>query len=185
MDSTRMKRVIGLGVLIAVAALAGGSSAIARSGINNQSPDLPSPLCDGLQVPTGNKLAFRLYAVGVQVYRWNGTSWTFVEPVAQLFGDANYTLKLGTHYAGPTWESNNGSKVVGRREADCSPDPTAIPWLLLEKVSTAGVGIFTPVTFIQRVNTKGGLVPTAPGTSIGAVAQVPYSTEYYFYYVKP
>jgi hypothetical protein len=182
MDSTKIKRVIGLGVLIAVAALAGGSSVAARSGGNT--PDLPSPLCDGVQVPTGNKLAFRLYAVGVQVYRWNGTSWTFVEPVAQLFSDSNYNVKVGTHYAGPTWESNNGSKVVGRREADCTPDPTAIPWLLLEKVSTDGVGIFTPVTFIQRVNTKGGLAPSAPGTSIGAVAQVPYSTEYYFYYAK-
>jgi hypothetical protein len=47
--------------------------------------------------------------------------------------------------------------------------------------NTVGPGIFARTTYIQRVNTKGGLAPTAPGTSIGAIAEVPYTAEYYFY----
>ena len=117
----------------------------------------------------------------MQIYRWNGTSWAFVEPVATLFSDADYHEKVGTHYLGPTWESNSGSKVVAARLTGCTPDPTAIPWLLLQTVSTDGPGIFGSVTYIQRVNTKGGLAPTAPGVSIGTVAEVPYTAEYYFY----
>jgi hypothetical protein len=37
------------------------------------------------------------------------------------------------------------------------------------------------VTYVQRVNTTGGLRPAAPGSSIGAVVEVPYTAEYYFY----
>jgi len=177
----KMKHIIGLIVLLTVAGSSLGSIPAARAGANNHTPDLPSPLCDSIQAPSGNKLAFRLYAQGVQIYRWNGTSWGFVEPVATLFADANYHVKVGAHYAGPTWESNGGGKVVAARVEGCSPDPAAIPWLLLQTTSTDGPGIFSPVTYIQRVNTKGGLAPTAPGSSIGAVAQVPYTTEYYFY----
>lgn len=181
MHYMKTKRVIALVVLLAVTGLALPSISAARAGNNNHEPDLPSPLCDGLQVQAGNKVAFHVYALGVQSYRWNGVSWDFVEPVATLFADANYHGKVGTHYAGPTWESNSGSKVVATRVAGCSPDSTAIPWLLLQAVSNDGPGIFSSVTYIHRVNTTGGLIPTAPGSSIGAVAQVPYTAEYYFY----
>jgi len=179
----KTKLVIGLVALLIVAGLPLASITTAQVAIL-QVPDLPSPLCDNLQVQQGNKLAFRVYAVGVQIYRWNGASWVFVEPVATLFADANYHLKVGTHYAGPTWQGNDGSKVVATRLESCTPDATAIPWLLLQTISTDGPGIFGSVTYIQRVNTKGGLLPTAPGTSIGAVAEVPYSAEYYFYRAK-
>jgi len=63
----------------------------------------------------------------------------------------------------------------------CSPDTTAIPWLLLEAVSTSGPGIYNSVTYIQRANTKGGLPPAGPGSFIGETVQVPYTAEYYFY----
>jgi hypothetical protein len=89
--------------------------------------------------------------------------------------------QVGTHYVGPTWESNSGSKVVGVRVAGCTPDPTAIPWLLLRAVTSEGPGILHRVTFIQRVNTVGGLAPTAPGSEIGEQVEVPYTAEYFFY----
>ena len=177
----RMKRAIGLVVLITIAGLLPTSIPAARAADNNHEPDLPSPLCDRLQVPPGNKVAFHVYALGVQIYRWNGTTWVFVAPLAMLFADANYSGKVGIHYAGPTWESNSGSKVVATRLEPCSPEPTAIPWLKLQTVSTEGPGIFSSVTYIQRVNTTGGLAPTAPGSSIDAVVEVPYTAEYYFY----
>jgi len=81
----------------------------------------------------------------------------------------------------PTWESNNSGKVVASRLEGCTPDPTAIPWLLLQKVSTEGPGIFDRVTYIQRVNTSGGLAPSDPGHFVGEQVEVPYAAQYYFY----
>ena len=99
--------------LAALAALA--SISVARASEDNRAPDLPSPLCDRVQVQPGNKVAFHVYALGVQIYRWNGTSWVFVAPSARLFADAEYHGEVGIHYAGPTWESNSGGKVVASR----------------------------------------------------------------------
>ena len=181
MHYLKIKRVFGLVVLLACAGFAFASISVTQANGGDRAPDLPSPLCDSIQAPQGHKVAFHTYALGVQKYRWNGASWDFVAPAATLYADADYRGKVGTHYAGPTWESNSGSNVVAKRVAGCSPDPTAIPWLRLQAVSTAGPGIFSSVTFIQRVNTTGGLVPTTPGSSIGAEARVPYTAEYYFY----
>jgi hypothetical protein len=171
-------------MLAALAVLTLASIPTAWAGDGNRAPDLPSPLCDRLPVPPGNKVAFHVYALGVQIYSWNGTSWGFVAPAAILFADADYHGEVGIHYAGPTWESNSGSKVVAGRLEGCTPDLTAIPWLLLQTVSTEGPGIFHRVTYIQRVNTTGGLAPTAPGSSIGVEVEVPYTAEYYFYRAK-
>ncbi len=173
----------GLTVLVVLLALSLATvpSARASRGGATREPDLPLPACAGIQVPEGNKVSFHVYALGVQLYRWNGSSWVFVAPVANLFADDNYRGQVGTHYAGPTWESNSGSRVVAARVAGCSPDPTAIPWLLLRTVETEGPGIFKSVTYIQRVNTRGGLAPSTPGTFVGEEAKVPYTTEYYFY----
>ena len=95
-------------MLAAFAVLAFASISIARASEDNRAPDLPSPLCDRVQVQPGNKVAFHVYALGVQIYRWNGASWDFVAPAARLFADAEYHAEVGTHYAGPTWESNSG-----------------------------------------------------------------------------
>lgn len=181
MHHLKVKRTIALVILTTVVGIASASIPTARAVDINRAPELP-PSCHALEVD--GRFALRVYAIGVQVYRWNGVSWAFVEPVATLYADANYHSKVGTHYAGPTWETNSGSKVVAMRIGDCSPDPTAIPWLLLQATSNEGPGAFNWVTHIQRVNTKGGVAPTAPGSSIGVLAQVPYTTEYYFYGVK-
>jgi Protein of unknown function (DUF3455) len=177
----KIGRVIALVVLIGVAALTHASILTVRAVDNDQSLVLPSPLCDKVQVPAGNKVVFHVYARGVQIYRWDGTAWVFVAPVATLFADANYAGQVGIHYAGPTWESNSGSKVVATRVADCTPDSTAIAWLRLQSVSTTGPGVFSSVTYIQRVNTQGGKAPAVPGDSVGASVEVPYTAEYYFY----
>lgn len=145
----------------------------------NRTADLS--VCQNLQVPAESKLAFHVYAEGVQIYRWNGTNWIFVAPEAVLFADVGANGTVGIHYAGPTWESVSGSRVVGTAIERCTPDPDAIPWLLLGAVSSEGPGIFHRVTFIQRLNTVGGNAPTAPGNSTGEVARVPYTTEYFFY----
>jgi uncharacterized protein (TIGR03118 family) len=156
-----------------------GGGPNSNPGNINRGPDLAD--FPKLQVPAGNKVAFHAYAVGVQIYTWDGMKWAFVAPEATLYADAEHHGVIGTHYAGPTWESNSGSKVVGARVASATVDPDAIPWLLLQAQSTDGPGIFHDVTYIQRVNTVGGKVPTAPGDIVGQEARVPYSAEYFFY----
>jgi Protein of unknown function (DUF3455) len=170
-----------LPIRMALAALAVlATISVARASEDNRAPDLPSPLCDRLQVQ-GGRVAFHVYALGVQIYRWNGASWVFVAPAARLFADPEYHGEVGIHYAGPTWESNSGGKVIASRLEGCAPDPTAIAWLLLQMVSSEGPGIFDGVTHIQRVNTAGGLPPSGPGPFVGAEEEVPYTAEYYFY----
>jgi hypothetical protein len=122
-----------------------------------------------------------VYALGVQIYRWNGTSWVFVAPEATLYADPCFNGEIGTHYAGPTWEAEDGSKVVAARVADCAPDRGAIPWLRLDAVSSSPQGKFGRVTHVLRVNTIGGTAPATAGAFVGDEARVPYTTEYYFY----
>lgn len=176
---TKLKRVSRLFILLTITGLALQPISVARA---SDGPELPAQ-CGSIQVSEDSKLAFHVYARGVQIYRWNGTAWDFVAPRAALFAEANYFGEVGDHYAGPSWESKSGSKVVARRVqgTGCTPDTTAIAWLLLEKVSTSGSGIFNSVTYIQRVNTTGGTVPAAPGLVVGEVMEVPYTAEYYFY----
>jgi hypothetical protein len=177
MHNTKLKRAIGLVVLLAVA-LASTPAALAKSG--DQTSDLLLNTCGQLQVPAGNKLIFRVYARGVQTYTWNGFAWVNA-PVAALFADADYHAQVGIHYAGPVWESNSGSTVKAVRDDICTPDPNAIAWLRLKATANSGPGIFNSVTYILRVNTTGGLGPTSPGSYVGQYVEVPYTAEYYFY----
>jgi hypothetical protein len=183
MQIINIKRIIGLAALqLSFIGLTFAFNPIVSISNDNHTPDLPAE-CGSIQVETGNKVSFRAYALGVQIYRWNGTEWEFVAPAANLYADADYQGQIGIHYSGPTWESNSGSRVVATRvpETGCTTNSSAIPWLLLQTVMTEGPGIFKKVTYIQRVNTTGGLRPTTPGTTVGEEARVPYTAEYYFY----
>jgi hypothetical protein len=151
----------------------------AGPGHANRAPDLGQ--LQNLQVPAGNKIAFQVLGVGVQIYTWTGTSWSFVSPEAVLFADPVEQHIVGFHFAGPTWESFSGSNVVGTVIQSRTPNPNAIPWLLLKAASNGGRGIFQRVTFIQRLNTVGGNAPTVPGDLPGQVARVPYTAQYVFY----
>ena len=147
---------------------------------------------DSLKAPPTQKLALETRARGVQIYECKASKdnparfeWVFVAPEAELFDSAG--KKIGKHYAGPTWESNDGSKVVGEVKArDDGPDSNAIPWLLLSAKSTAGTGQLGRTASIQRVQTVGGKAP-ADGCSqaqAGKEARVPYEAWYYFYIVQ-
>src|SRR5512147_1138506 len=95
--------------LAPAAALLLGAAAFplpAGAGADNRAPALPAA-CTRIQAPAGHKVCFHVYAVGVQIYRWDGTAWVFVAPVATLFADANYHGQVGIHYRGPTWEDNS------------------------------------------------------------------------------
>lgn len=181
MYQPRIKQVIRLAVLFMTVGLTLLPMSVA-SARDKDGPQLPAQ-CGSIDVENGNKVSFHVYAIGVQVYRWNGASWVFVEPIATLYAEENYFGEVGIHYAGPKWESKSGSKVAGVRVpgTGCTPDSSAIPWILLSATTKSGPGIFGSTTFIQRVNTTGGIAPTTAGSQINELAEVPYTAEYYFY----
>jgi hypothetical protein len=180
------RAVLVLSLLTLVAACAGeaplspvGQASGSVATASSRQGDLGS--CDSLAAAEGGRLALQLYARGVQIYRWDGTKWVFVAPSARLYPNEHASGQVGIHYAGPTWESVSGSKVVGSVMRRCSPNPNAIPWLLLGVVSSEGPGIFHGISQIQRLETTGGNAPAAPGSFVGELANIPYTAEYRFY----
>jgi hypothetical protein len=148
----------------------------------DRAPDVPAALA----LPDGNRLLFHADAEGVQIYTCQASAaaapaWVFTEPEAELFDRHNHLV--ATHYKGPTWQARDGSTVVGSKLAAAMPDPSAIPWLLLQAASHTGDGLMSKVTFIQRLNTTGGLAPTTgcDAEHVGAMARVDYTATYYFY----
>lgn len=167
--------------LAAMAAFILAGAAFAQDAEDLTPPVVP---CAEIAVPEGHKLKKIVYAIGVQIYRWNGSAWAFVAPEANLYSDDRFRFKIGTHYGGPTWEANNGGKVVAARVNGCSPDPESVAWLLLNAVDNEGPGVFGKTTYIQRINTVSGLAPQRAGTHVGEEVRMPYTTEYLFYVEK-
>jgi hypothetical protein len=146
----------------------------------------PTPTPPALVVPAGTRLSFSWSARGTQNYVCKQAAdgslvWTFVEPEAVLYGPSGHVA--GHHYAGPTWEAKDGSTVVGTRLAGATVDPTAIPWLLLQATTNTGQGRLSKVTYIQRLDTVGGLAPTTgcDAEHTGAAADVDYTARYAFF----
>ena len=153
--------------------LGSGLTALAT---DNRAPEVPD---ERLAVDDGFKVNFHGFGVGVQIYTWNGTDWGKAVPRATLFDDEGNVV--ASHFAGPRWMSNSGSSVLGTVVFAATVNPNAIPWVLLSATSEGGAGIFADTTFIQRVNTVGGLAPFENGTVVGQVAESPYTADYFFY----
>src|SRR6188768_1573244 len=143
MKIMKIKRTARIALALCVIAI---GHAMASFVVAQEAPALPAG-CEQLAAPEGFEVAYRVYAVGVQVYRWNGTTWAFVGPEAGLFANQNYRGMVGSHYAGPTWETVSGSLVVSTASTaiPCTPDPTAIPWLRLTAVLSSGPGVLDGV----------------------------------------
>jgi hypothetical protein len=170
------KRLLLVGMVAAAAMVS--LAPVAQAG--PPSPEVPSTIA----VPAGNKVFLVGHAVGVQIYSCNGATWGLPAPRANLYND--HGKLIITHFAGPTWQATDGSRVVGQRLAGVTVDPTAIPWLLLSARTFAGPDgdRLVPTTYVQRINTRGGLAPpasTCTAATAGAVAEVPYTADYYFW----
>jgi hypothetical protein len=167
------------GLLIATIAGLALFSAVASAHADE--PAVPARI----QVPAGNTPFLLAHALGVQIYACTATpggpKWQFVAPKAVLYGDPGELL--GFHFAGPTWQATDGSQVKAARVDGVTVDPKAIPWLLLEATSTSA-GRLAPTTYIQRLNTHGGLEPAAAACNagtVGAEQHVPYTADYRFW----
>ncbi len=165
-------------VLSACASLAAGAAASAEPPAASVPPQLA--------VPSGQVLLPKALATGVQNYVCSegksGFEWTFKGPQAELTDEAGRAI--GKHYGGPTWESSDGSKVVGRPVSSAdSESRDAIPQLLLVSTQNSGSGVFANVKHVQRLQTTGGLAPKEPcqRDQLGRLVQSPYKAIYYFY----
>ena len=144
---------------------------------------------DILKVPEGSLLLLQALGEGVQIYDCKPSTtdpakgaWTFREPKATLYDDAGNIV--GTHFkgpAGPTWQTNDGSTVVGTIVQNVPTDPSAIPSLLLAAISHDGCGLLSRVLFIQRVDTVGGKPPDGCDLSKDTELPVDYMAVYRFY----
>jgi len=143
---------------------------------------------DKLKPAMTESLSMIVRAKGVQIYECRAKTdqagayeWAFVAPEADLF-DARGN-KTGKHYAGPHWESTDGSKIFGSVKERADAPTGAIPWLLLSAKSVGPDGAFSKVTSIQRVNTAGGVAPAAGCSQAvaGTSARINYTADYYFF----
>jgi len=172
--------------------------------------DVPA-VPNNLQVPAGHSLFFAGHAIGTQNFICLSTKnkqdaeWRFTGPQATLFiADGNGVAQQATtHFLSsnpgesglprPTWQDSADTSAVWGRVVASSADaayvaPGAIPWLLLQaagaQLGPSGGAAMAQTTFIQRLNTTGGLAP-ATGCSgaddLGRVALVPYTADYFFY----
>lgn len=144
---------------------------------------------DAIKVPAGHKSVLTLVGAGDLSYECKekadakGTyEWTFAGPNAQLIDKDKKVV--GKYYAGPTWEHSDGSKITGKQLA-VSPGPAgAIPLQLVQTTPATGKGAMEGVTYIQRMNTKGGVAPKDKPCTMKEVGQkttVGYSADYVFY----
>src|ERR1700692_1084751 len=165
--------------------LLGGARGVILFGAAAWAQQVPA----ALQTAADEQLVVRVHAKGDQIYscKVDGAQagWTLKAPEAQLFDKDGKAF--GKHFAGPSWEASDGTRVVGKAAANvASPDADSIPWLLVKVVSLAGDGVLARVTSIQRINTKGGKA-TASGCDAahaGQEVRVPYSADYVFFAPK-
>jgi hypothetical protein len=148
-------------------------------------PGAPAPAA---LVPAGERLVGQVAARGVQIYECRakkdspGTEWAFVAPEADLVDMQG--KPAGKHYAGPHWEANDGSKIVGTVKARADATQAgAIPWLLLSAKSVGGEGAFSKVTSVQRIHTVGGAAPSSgcDAAALGKSVRVPYTADYLWF----
>jgi Protein of unknown function (DUF3455) len=153
---------------------------------------LAATVPDSLKVSDDEVLSLQSKATGVQIYVCSARKddpsryeWSFSAPEAELYDLSG--KRIGKHYAGPAWETADGSKVVGELKArDDGPDANAIPWLLLTAKSNSGAGILARTTSIQRIDTTGGKAPLGgcDAKQAGKEARVPYTATYNFFSPK-
>jgi hypothetical protein len=160
-----------------------------------------------LEVPAGNEAYLKAAAVGTQNYLCLPSGWTFIGPQATLFVELPWgrggaiRQQVATHFlspnpaesgaARPTWQSSFDTSTLWAAPIASSSDysgTASIPWLLLKVEGAAngpiGGSALSETTYIQRVNTSGGVMPRTV-CAVGTRAFVPYTADYIFYRKTP
>ena len=171
---------VAVAVVVAVSAVA--ASAASASPVPQTAP---GDLLDPRTYAPDSELYLVLHATGVQKYtcQANGT-WLFTDPEATLSKTTGAPKDVGTHFLNfatgrPVWRWKSGSSVEAARTQTASGGAGNIAWLLLQAVDTTP-GRLGDTTWIQRLNTSGGVAPAGTCTP-GARAAVPYTADYFFW----
>ena len=194
-------------VFVAVAAVGTAAPAAqARAARESYAITVPA-VPDNITVPAGNTVFLVGHAVGTQNYvclpSGNDFKFTLFTPQATLFDDQGG--QLTTHFFSPnpnpadlnairaTWQDSVNTSAVWAKAVAASTDAQfvargAVAWVKLQVVGTkagpAGGNTFSGATFVQRLNTVGGLAPSTGcsiPTDIGKRQFVPYTADYFFY----
>jgi hypothetical protein len=151
----------------------------------NLEPARPSlGLFSQIKAPSEVEPAFALAASGVQIFRCEadgeGLHWAFRLPEAEL-RDARGQV-VGHHGANYSFEHVDGSRLLGTIVGnDSAPSSDAVRWLLL-RTRSFGQGEFEKVTYVQRVDTQGGMPPTqCSADQVNQILRVPFSAKFIFY----
>ncbi|TYL47454.1 DUF3455 domain-containing protein [Marinomonas sp. IMCC 4694] len=145
-----------------------------------------------VQVPAGNKVAMFTSAVGNITWECKAdsknmdqASWAFAGPRAILSDNKGNHL---VSYFGPpaTWESIDGSSITGKQLAVSPSEKGSIPMQLVKANTSSRPGVLEGVTYVQRINLKGGAAPETGCNmdKIGHKVVVNYSGEYLFWKAK-
>jgi len=171
-----------LSLIGAAALLSACASAPMMMKVDNAT--LPEPV----RVPAGQKMLMATTGVGEITYECREKKdmagqheWVFVGPMATLYAPDRKVV--GKYYAGPTWEANDGSRVTGNQVAVAPAGTGNIPLQLGKAEPAMGAGAMGGVSYIQRLNTKGGVAPAmgCDGAAKGKRQQVVYEADYVFY----
>jgi hypothetical protein len=211
MEDSFMKRTNTLPTSLMAALLGIGLTAAGQAAHAKQviPPSVPAQL--SAAVAQGNTAFLVGHATGTQNYvclpAGAGFAYVLFTPEATLFDD--HGKQIITHYFSPnlvpdqdeiagtiraTWQTTDTSIVWAKVAATATHagDPGfvadgAVAWLTLARVGAQdgprGEDTLSDVTFIQRLNTSGGLAPgdCTSAADVGKVAFMPYTADYFFY----
>jgi Protein of unknown function (DUF3455) len=194
--------------LIACMSALGTAFIIALPHVAHAQNLTPPSVPDKLHPPEGNEPFLIGHAFGTQDYvcaaSGSGVAFVLTTPEAVLFD--NPARRIINHYfsANPfeagtvraTWQSTRDSsafwgKLSAMATSVSDPEfvaPDAIAWVLLSRAGILegleGGGSLAATTFVQRVNTVGGLAPSFGCLSpddVNTTAFVPYEADYVFF----
>ncbi len=161
------------------------------------------PVVAALALPDGGTVLLHAAGSGSQDYACTGTfidggvdggdagetfAWVLTGPDAGL-KDCTGAV-IGHHFpseagaAAPEWMTfADGTYVIGKKVGAYTPDggSGSVPWLLLQATSHGGTGTLSNVTYVQRLNTDGGVAPSSCDPADASTLAVPYTADYYFF----
>jgi len=150
-----------------------------------EAPIRPSlGLFSRIKAPTEADPVLELAAIGVQIFRCeqdkDSFRWTFRQPEAEL-RDARGQV-VGHHGANYSFEQIDGSRLIGTIVGyDSAASDDALRWLLL-RTQSYGHGEFEKMTYVQRVETSGGMPPAqCSADQVNQILRVPFSAKFIFY----
>jgi hypothetical protein len=148
-----------------------------------------SALPPAVQVPAGHSVAMETVGAGMITYECRAKAnaagqfeWVFVGPDAKLMDRSG--KQIGKYYGPPaTWENMDGSKLTGAQVAVAPAGAGNIPAQLVKANVAMGAGAMQGVSYIQRVDTRGGVAPAmaCDGSAMGKKEVVQYQADYIFY----